>query len=378
MSDSVSSSSPWSVAAPLTPKMSGLASPSIAVTESGITHVLYEDGEDIWHLVEDRGQWNAPVWVAGGHCPSVSAFDEDLLMVFNNEFAGNVEVYFASWQGDVWSLPRNLSYTSGSSSQPRLAVGTDSTPHAVWTDDTPGYSTVYHGHQEETYWVNRPIDNGRGESPWLAVDSQGLAHVVWQDRQAPDGLWQVYYTRGDGRYWSLPQNLSASDQQDATLPRVLLDFEDVVYVVWLESVDDVQRIYLTFKYENHWTEPETLVETSSHVDHIQVAFTAQGTLHLAWIEQGQVRHRYRSAGQVMSQIEYLGAEGDSVVGMVLSLVPEQWEAHLVWVLEHPQGRTLQHAKREPALPYKRFLPIGEVDTTASRTVSQRSEESPSA
>ncbi len=367
MSELMPNPSSWSAVAPLTPNASGLASPSIAVSKSGLVHVLYEDGEDIWHLVQDQGRWAAPAWVAGGSRPSVFAYGDDLHLVFANEFAGNVEVYYGVWTGGGWSLPRNLSYTSGASSQPRIALGADGIPHVVWTDDTPGYSTVYHGHRADTYWINRPVTNGRGESPWLAVDTQGLVHIVWQDRQPADGPWQVYYTRGDGRHWSLPQNLSASDQQDAASALVLLDTQDQAHVMWREQADGLHRIMLSFRVGNHWTEPETLVETPSNVDNIQAAFTAQGTLHLAWLEEGQVRHRYRGPGGVLSQTELLGQAGDAVMGMALSLVPQRWEAHLVWVLDQPQGRVLQHSQREPALPHRQYLPMDETDAPATES-----------
>ncbi|MCP6756415.1 hypothetical protein NL533_32810, partial [Klebsiella pneumoniae] len=68
-----------------------------------------------------------------------------LHMVFSNEFLSNYEIYYVWRDGGDWSLPINVSHTTGSSSAPALVRTASGALEAAWQDDTPGYSTIYHG-----------------------------------------------------------------------------------------------------------------------------------------------------------------------------------------------------------------------------------------
>jgi hypothetical protein len=351
--------SSWTPAVPLTHWIPGLARPDVAAGRGGCVHVLYEADKTIWHLMQDQGQWTTPARVTAGRQPAAIAVGEVLHVVFANEFAGNVEICHAQWRDGVWSLPRTLSFTSGASVFPRIAAGPDGSLHIVWTDDTPGYSVIYYGRQVGTFWVNRPVSNGRGESPALAIDSQGLVHVAWQDRQPSSGPWQAYYLHGDGRTWSLPENISASKEHDATGVRTVVDHDDSAYVIWCEQAVDQSKVLLSFRSGDRWTAPETLAPSLVDLRAMDVALAAHGTLHLAYATSHRVYHRYRGPGSLLSPIELVAEERYDVLDLALCLDPNEGDVHLVWVVGQQQGNMLSYAHRGPALPYRRFLPLDE-------------------
>ena len=350
------SESLWSAPVALTAAETALATPAIGVSRSGVVHVLYTRGPDIYHRMCAADAWSDPIRVTAGQSPTLVVVGETAHAVYAKSFGNNDEVYYVKWQDGRWSLPRNLSFTTGPSTLPQIASAPDGTLHVAWADTTPGYSIIYHGQQRDTYWVNRPLPGGRGSAPCLTVNDRGTVHIAWQDRDSDEGTFEIYYVRGDGRSWTLPQNLSASPDGHSLAPQVAVAPGGVVHVAWQEDHQGHNQIYATHTVGDRWTVPIALTPPEMNARQPRIAFTSQGVLHLAWIEGNRVCHRYFAPDGSPKPVEVIAGGAQGVSAPALALTPGTWEAHLLWLDTVPGGRILYYARRLPALRFRIYIP----------------------
>lgn len=276
--------------------------PALAVAPN-VVHVVWEEGSRVYHRMARGGLWSASRSVATGEQPAIAL---DALgvahVVFVNEFNENYEVYYCRWNGTNWSLPRNVSNTSGVSSAPSIAIDPAGILHVVWADNTPGYSIIYHAYWNGTYWLNEPIPYATGGAPAVAANASGGVDVVWQDRDAPNLPYEIYYCQWNGQEWSLPENLSDTPAEQSVIPTVVADQNDEVHVTWQEKVDGRYVIYYTYGHVGYWSIPEQV--SQNHEDAYLPSAVVQplpqgdgatsgGTVYVGWDESTLAVYRWR-------------------------------------------------------------------------------------
>jgi len=282
----------WSEAGSLFSSLADSRSPAMAVARDGTLHVLWEEGSDIYHSYRRDGLWFLPERVATGERPSMVVDKEGTPhAIFANEFGGNWEIYYVTWRYETWTLPRNISHTSGISGNPRLAVAPDGKLHAAWADTTPGYSVIYYARLLGNYWVNNCIPSARGGAPAVAVDAQERVHVAWQDQDTPFGAFDIYYSRWDGTDWSLPENISFNNSAHSAICGLGLDKDGTAHLVWEEQVGDgwqawcegtVVRSCRKGAAARGWFPVETIAGNAQGVEDVELATGADGDVHAVW------------------------------------------------------------------------------------------------
>ncbi|MBM4428999.1 MAG: hypothetical protein FJ026_01455 [Chloroflexi bacterium] len=259
--------------------------------------MVWEERNRIYHRAGLIDGWLPTRSVAVGEQPSVATDAAGLAhLAFVNEFGGNYEIYYCRWNGSTWSLPRNVSNTSGVSSSPRLAVATDGTPHIVWADNTPGYTVIYHAYWNGTYWLNEPIPHALGGAPAVSVGADGKVHVVWQDRDTPNAPYEIYYSLRDGLTWSLPEDLSDTPGQQSIIPNLSVDRVEA-HVVWQERVDGKYAIFYTRGRVGLWSVPERVSPNEAEAYLPSLAVNVYRTVYAGWDEGQQAVYRQRAAGR---------------------------------------------------------------------------------
>jgi uncharacterized protein YfiM (DUF2279 family) len=228
---------------------------------TNLVHIVWEEGSHVYHRLFRGGAWSSSRTVATGEQPAIVVDSAGLAhVVFVNEFGENYEVYYCRWNGTSWSLPRNVSNTSGVSSAPSIAIEPSGMLHVVWADNTPGYSVIYHGYWNGVYWLNEPIPHAMGGAPAIAASANGVVDVAWQDRDAADMPYEIYHSRWNGQGWSLPENLSDTFGEQSLIPSVAMDHNDQAHVTWQERVDGRYAIYYTYGQVGYWSIPERVSE----------------------------------------------------------------------------------------------------------------------
>jgi hypothetical protein len=134
--------------------------------------------------------------------PSVAAGSGGSIhVVWRGGTPANYEIFYRSSPtgGASWNTAKQLTWSTGGSEDPALGVGSNGVIHLVWQDDAPGNSEVYHkqsGNGGTTWSAGERLTWNSGHSgiPALAIDSTGNIHVVWYDNTP--GNFEIYYVRG--------------------------------------------------------------------------------------------------------------------------------------------------------------------------------------
>jgi len=328
--------------------------PALAVAGEAM-HVVWEEDLRVYHAHAQAGVWSAARSVAVGEQPAVAVDGQGRAHVaFVNLFGGNYEIYYCFWTGSAWTLPRNVSNTSGVSSAPAVAVAPDGTPHVVWADNTPGYSVIYHGHWDGTYWLNEPVPHAIGGAPAVAASGDSRVHVVWQDRDTPETPYEIYHSRWDGHDWTLPENLSDSPGQPSIIPSVAVDEAGRAHVGWQEKTNGRYSIYYTWGWVGFWSIPEAVSAGESEA-FLPSLTTARGdTVYVGWDESTLARYRQRSASvQSWSEPIQVIRDPKGVVDLRLA-ADERGQLHAVWGKRLDSGRWDVFYQK---LVYRLALPI---------------------
>lgn len=147
----------------------------------------------------------------------------------------------------TWSSPIRLTWNTGMSTLPKVAVSPDNVIHVVWMDNTPGNKEVFY---------KRSTDAGTSWSPltrltWfsddattlaLTTDSSNRVHVAWSN--VSSGNIEVFYKRSldSGLTWQAPQRLTwnAGVSKDVA---VCSGPGGSVYIVWADGTPGSNEIF---------------------------------------------------------------------------------------------------------------------------------------
>jgi len=328
-------------------------SPALAISGATI-HVVWEESNRIYHRFYRDGVWSPIRSVAIGEQPAVATDAAGKLhVVFVNEFGGNYEIYHCQWNGTAWSLPRNVSNTSGVSSAPDIAVAPDGTLHVVWADNTPGYNVIYHAYWNGMYWINAPVPYAMGGAPALSVSKDAHVHIVWQDRDEAGAPYEIYYSQWNGTAWSLPENLSDSAMEQSIIPDIATDQYNEAHVVWQEKVNGRYAIYNTWGRVAFWSIPEQISGSDTEAYLPSVVVSRGNTVYVGWDEGVVALYRQRWVDSVQwSQLTAVVSSSTGVAGLQLATDVNN-QLHAVWVAQVATGNGdvfYQRLSFELALP----------------------------
>jgi hypothetical protein len=284
--------SPWSSPAAIAVQLVHAARPSLAYTSDGTAHAMWESGGLVFYASRSPGgTWTVPARVATGTAPMMVADSAgNLHAVLANEFMGNYDIFYVRRRNSIWSLPVNVSRTSGYSGQPVIAVAADQSLHAAWADTTPGYSTVYYGKWDGRFWISQPVPNARGQAPALASSPDGSLYLVWQDRASgvggTSGRYDVFLSEYAGGRWSLPINASDSPDSESLGAHVSTTSDGFAHLVWVEQDRQVTYCY---GRGTHWSEPQPVQVVSGVARGPSIITAGNNFLHIAWDEGVTIR-----------------------------------------------------------------------------------------
>jgi len=86
--------------------------------------------------------------------------------------------------------------------------------------------------------VNISVTDSSSESPSIAVDSNGVIHIVWSEK-VNGGLGDIFYKYKNETGWSAPINVSNSSMFDSNNPQVVADSTGRANIIWDERDSDL-------------------------------------------------------------------------------------------------------------------------------------------
>jgi len=219
---------------------------------SGYSEIYYKrsiDGGASW-LPPTRLTWNS----GRSFYPSIAAEATNYVyIVWQDESPGNFEVFYKRSinGGTSWSAPTRLTWNSGDSEDPIVAVDSTGIVHVVWRDTSYGNTEIlYKRSSNHGFSWSAPTrltwSSANSYSPAVAVDSGNGVHVVFRDDTPGNG--EIYYksSPNGGLTWSGLTRLTWNSG-GSLFPVVAVDSTDGVHVAWEEMSPGNREIF----YKNY-------------------------------------------------------------------------------------------------------------------------------
>jgi len=190
----------------------------------------------------------------------------------------------SAWAG--WTAPQRLSWTSGISESPVLAIDSQGHLHAAWTDDTTGHFEVYYekstnGGAAWTAKKRLTSASATYASVDIAVDTADNIHIVWGDNQSSE----VYYKKSTdgGGTWTASKRLTWNSGSSSD-PAISVDSLGNIHVVWEETAPGNQEVYYKRSTDGGltWTASRRLTWSAEPSWYPDIASHWSGWLYVVW------------------------------------------------------------------------------------------------
>ena len=149
--------------------------------------------------------------------------------------------------------PKRLTWTSGASSSPAIAIDSKKGLHVIWYDDTPGNQEIYY---------RRSTDGGANwdalkRLTWtlsssyytaIAIDANDAIHISWTDNTS--GSYQIYYRKSTdrGSSWGEIQRLTWTSGASFG-PAIAVDSKNHIHLVCEDYYNGGRRHLLHEKHK---------------------------------------------------------------------------------------------------------------------------------
>jgi len=275
--------------------------PAIGTDSGNAVHVVWYDstsgGNEIFYRKSPDGgsTWGTAkrlTWTTGESVFPGIAIDagDSIHVVWSDATPGNADVYYrqSADGGSTWGAVTRLSWTLGSSQTPAMATGPGNAVHIVWIDDTPGNPEVYYRRSGDGGAAWEAVErltwtSGKSYSPALVVRSSNTIYVIWED-DTP-GNYELHYRRsGDGgATWATVQRLSWTSG-DSVSPTAAMDSSGAVHVVWSDYSTGNPDLYYRSRPAGSatWSATQRLTWTPEDSASPAMAVDGSNFIHIVW------------------------------------------------------------------------------------------------
>jgi hypothetical protein len=293
----------WTPSKRITWTLNSTSGAQIAVDSSDILHFVYVDvpsgDKEIYYKRSSDGgtTWTDTkrlTWNSGlSSDPSIAIDSTDTLHVIweDMSFVTYPELYHkkSSDGGTTWSSTKRLTWTAGISRFPKIAIDTNNHIHLIWEESISSNSEVFF--KKSTNGGSTWIGTKRlswtpdlSRDPVIAVDSGDDIHILWwEDTNLKDNLFYRKSSDG-GASWAATKKLTWND--DSSRPFIAIDNNDHLHVAWHQYFTNAEICHKTSTNGGStWTGSKRLTWNSgSSYDPILVV-DSSNRLHLIWSDE---------------------------------------------------------------------------------------------
>ena len=314
----------WSAPVPLSAVSAGIVDVSLAVSEGGTVHVIWDDGGRLFHAFGAPVAGSPASEIAYGESPALTGGQGSAAhLAFGAPAGSRNDVYASDWTGSAWSLPVGVLPTEGESSAPAIDRLGDQLAIA-WAEATDLGDIYLATREGGGSWVGGAALGAAGGAPDVCLDAAGV-HVLFQDRDPLTGKTDLWYALRNGRGWSLPVSVSNSPDWNSYAGR-LACLAGQVHAIWQQATVSGYQIQHATGSGSGWG---AATAVSAMGDAFSPDLAASGsTLHLAWAQTGVVAYRRWSGGN-WGTVETMGVSGYAL-DVAVGAAPDG-TVHLAWV-----------------------------------------------
>jgi hypothetical protein len=294
----------WSGTKRLTWNSGSSVYPVITVDSSNNIHLVWYDytpgDSEIFYKRSTNGgvNWSSIkrlTWNAGGSLYPTIAVDssKNVHVVWHDYTAGNVEIFYkrSTDAGVTWGAIKRLTWNSGESFAPRIAIDSSNNIHVVWFDFTPGNAEIFYKRSTDVgkTWssVKRLTwTSAESRDSAVAVDPSNNIHVVWYD--GTSGNYEIYHKRSTngGVNWSGTKRLTWKSGGSFS-PAIAMDSNNNGHVVWYDFSPGNYEIYYKKSTDVGvtWSGVKRLTWTSGESRYTAVSLDSSNNIHVVWSDR---------------------------------------------------------------------------------------------
>ena len=293
----------WSLPSQVSATDGSVCDPQVSMDSDGSAVVVWLNfGETNWSIQSATklrdGCWQNPSTVLSAqdripHDPRIAVDPSGTAVVLwveeDSVIHASERFYGGDWKEDPDTI--SLSETPAAFSQfQRVAIDADGNATAVWKMFNGEHFVILASARPCGYiWQTAPdtlSEPGRdGNSPEVAVDSNGNAVAVWQQYDGVNLLINASQ-KPFGGSWQPSASVISRSLCNSVNPRVAADADGNVTVVWECCLDGTWGIQAAQKPLNGiWTDPETIsgsLSASSLNQEAQLAIDPSGNVMAVW------------------------------------------------------------------------------------------------
>jgi uncharacterized protein YqjF (DUF2071 family) len=206
---------------------------------------------------------------------------------------GDHEIYYTKLDNDGNTLvdDTRLTYASGYSMAPSIAVDSSGNVHIAWYDERDGNREIYYTKLNDTGYTlvddtRLTDDTAYSTFPSIAVDSSGNVHITWRDNR--DGTAEIYYTKLDNNGNTLVDDTRLTyDAEWCWRPHIAVDSSGNIHITWIDERDAGYlnaEIYYTKlnNIGNTLVDDTRLTYASGDSIYPRITVDSSGNVHIAW------------------------------------------------------------------------------------------------
>lgn len=198
--------------------------------------------------------WSAPqrlTWTSGksSHPVIAVAACGFLHVAWYDSTSGNNEIYYkrSTDAGATWSAPKRLTWNSGSSYRVVITADSSSGVYLVWQDDYSGSEEIYFKKSTDSgvtwsKFKRMTWNTNSSLSPFITTDSNGYVHVAWHEN--PSANYEIFYKRSTdgGNTWDTRKRMTWNSgvSQSAVISA---DSGNNIHIVWSDDTKGNAEIF---------------------------------------------------------------------------------------------------------------------------------------
>ena len=247
--------------------------PHIAVDSGNNLHVVFRtkgsaDAQvNVYAVKGTKGAGNTWTWGAAANVSNNLGGNDSLLpdiavdsmgishVVFEGKGSSDskINIYYSRDGGTgTWTTPVKITvappFDAQDSLNPRITVGPGDSLHVAFQSKATGDAkiNVYYikANKVGSAWsfgsaanVSKNLGGNDSIYPAIAVDSAGVAHIVFEGKNAAngDGKINIYYANNKGGAWSTPKKVTPEppfDAQDSLAPEIAVGADGTLHMVF--------------------------------------------------------------------------------------------------------------------------------------------------
>ncbi|NIP53351.1 MAG: hypothetical protein GWN67_23055, partial [Phycisphaerae bacterium] len=203
--------------------------------------------------------------------------------------ANNKDIYINKLTAGSEVFGNNIKLTDNLADQrnPTIAIGSDDKLYIAWQDSRRGNWDIYMSTSADgVNWSaeTRITDSNDNQYyPAIAVDSSNKVYVVWEDSR--NGNQDIYIGASNNGFVSKTISQITSDLAYQGEPAIAVDPDNTVYVVWIDKrISGENNIYGAASNNGPWTNV-AIVNNQNNQSNPAIAPEDVGSiLHIVWVD----------------------------------------------------------------------------------------------